>query len=245
VNGDKVPMAPGFGQQPRFIVTIQPVGTTFNPPAAMTLPNVDGLAPKSVIEMYSYDHDLSMFLAIGTGTVSSDGSTITSDPGVGVVKAGWHCGGDPNTTGSAGTCPVCQTCTGDSCNTDPAQDMKACTTPQVPSGTCKMGMCVGMPKVKITQPASGQMMTYYITGDNPPQMPTINAQAAVQGVTPDPTAMTTFNWTVATNLGAGECPHGPSSAVQASFMQSVTGGRFTPMFPNLQGGDRCSQSRPP
>jgi PKD repeat protein len=122
VNGDKVPMAPGFGQQPRFIVTIQPVGTMFNPPAAMTLPNVDGLKPKAVTEMYSYDHDLAMFVAIGTGTVSSDGSVIQSDPGVGVVKAGWHCGGDPNTIGSAGTCPLCQTCTGDSCAADPSQD---------------------------------------------------------------------------------------------------------------------------
>lgn len=101
VNGDKVPMAPGFGQQPRFIVTIQPVGTTFNPPAPITLPNVDGLAPKAVTEMYSYDHDLSMFVAIGTGTVSADGSVITSNPGVGVLKAGWHCGGNPNQSGGA------------------------------------------------------------------------------------------------------------------------------------------------
>ena len=122
VNGDKVPMSPGFGQQPRFIVTIQPVGTVFNPPAAMTLPNVDGLKPKQVTEMYSYDHDLAMFVAIGTGTVSSDGSVITSDPGVGVVKAGWHCGGDPNTIGSAGTCPLCQACQGDGCAADPSQD---------------------------------------------------------------------------------------------------------------------------
>ena len=30
VNLDKIPMAPGFGQQPRFMVTIQPNGTTFN-----------------------------------------------------------------------------------------------------------------------------------------------------------------------------------------------------------------------
>src|SRR5262249_34439424 len=43
VHGDKVPMVPGFGQQPRFIVTIQPAGAVFNPPAAITLPNVDGL----------------------------------------------------------------------------------------------------------------------------------------------------------------------------------------------------------
>src|SRR5207302_6104848 len=90
VNGDKVPMAPGFGQQPRFIVTIQPVGTTFNPPAAITLPNVDGLRPKAVTEMYSYDHDVGMFTAIGTGTVSADGSAIASNPGGGVLQAGWH-----------------------------------------------------------------------------------------------------------------------------------------------------------
>src|SRR5215470_4165810 len=101
VNGDKVPMAPGFGQQPRFIVTIQPVGTNFNPPAPITLPNVDGLAPKAVTEMYSYDHDLGMFIAIGTGTVSADGSSIVSNPGVGVLKAGWHCGGNPNQSGGA------------------------------------------------------------------------------------------------------------------------------------------------
>lgn len=130
VNGDKVPMSPGFGQQPRFIVTIQPVGTTFNPPAPITLPNVDGLAPKHVTEMYSYDHDLGMFIAIGTGTVSDDGSVIASNPGVGVLKAGWHCGGDPNSTGSAGTCPECQTCQGSSCVTDPAQDGKTLASDQ-------------------------------------------------------------------------------------------------------------------
>ncbi len=101
VNGDKVPMVPGFGQQPRYIVTIQPVGTLFNPPAPITLPNVDGLTPSSITEMYSYDHDLGMFIAIGTGTVSADGSVIASNPGVGVLKAGWHCGGNPNAAGGA------------------------------------------------------------------------------------------------------------------------------------------------
>lgn len=106
VNGDKVPMAPGFGQQPRFIVSIQPVGTRFDPPAPMTLPNVDGLQPRAVTEMYSYDHDLGMFVAIGTGTVSPDGSVIASNPGVGVLKAGWHCGGDPNSSGSSASLAV-------------------------------------------------------------------------------------------------------------------------------------------
>jgi hypothetical protein len=115
VHGDKVPMAPGFGQQPRFIVTIQPVGTLFNPPAAMSLPNVDGLAPNAKTEMYSYDHDLSMFVAIGAASVSADGSVISSDPGTGVLKAGWHCGGNPNQTGNAGYCGDCKVCQGDQC----------------------------------------------------------------------------------------------------------------------------------
>src|SRR5262249_22973012 len=99
-NPDKGPMGPGFGQQPRSVVTIQPVGTTFNPPAAITIPNMDGLTPNAKTEMYSYDHDLAAFVAIGVGTVSADGSVIASDPGVGVLKAGWHCGGNPNVPGS-------------------------------------------------------------------------------------------------------------------------------------------------
>jgi len=100
VHGDKVPMLPGFGQQPRFIVTIQPAGAIFNPPAAITLPNVDGLKPREVTEMYSFDHDIGSFVAIGTGVVSDDGQVIRSSPGVGVLKAGWHCGGNPAPTGS-------------------------------------------------------------------------------------------------------------------------------------------------
>ena len=45
VHPDKVPMVPNFGQQPTFIVTIQPAGVHFNPPAALTIPNTDGFAP--------------------------------------------------------------------------------------------------------------------------------------------------------------------------------------------------------
>lgn len=138
VNGDKVPMAPGFGQQPRFIVTIQPVGTTFNPPAPITLPNVDGLQPKAVTEMYSYDHDLGMFIAIGTGTVSSDGSVIASNAGVGVLKAGWHCGGNPAANGTVADCPDCQICQNNACTADPNKDGTACQTNKV----CCNGTCV-------------------------------------------------------------------------------------------------------
>src|SRR5207244_11368969 len=114
VNREQVPMAPGFGQQPRFIVTIQPAGAVFNPPAAITLPNVDGLKSRAVTEMYSFDHDISSFVAIGTGTVSDDGLVIRSNPGVGVLKAGWHCGGVSADLGSVANCPVCMYCVGTS-----------------------------------------------------------------------------------------------------------------------------------
>ena len=138
VNPDKVPMAPGFGQQPRYVVTIQPVGTTFNPPAAISIPNVDGLAPNAKTEMYSFDHDLAAFVAIGSGSVSADGAVIASDTGVGVIKAGWHCGGNPATTGSAGTCPTCQKCVGSNCNPDNAQ-----VPPQSSPTDCKKEICSG------------------------------------------------------------------------------------------------------
>ena len=126
VHGDKVPMVPGFGQQPRFIVTIQPSGAVFTIPAAITLPNVDGLKPRAVTEMYSFDHDIGSFVAIGTGVVSDDGQIIRSSPGVGVLKAGWHCGGDPNSTGSAATCTDCKKCEGSQCVSDSAQNTKPC-----------------------------------------------------------------------------------------------------------------------
>jgi hypothetical protein len=143
VNLDKVPMVPGFGQQPRFIVTIQPVGTTFNPPAQITIPNVDGLAPRAVTEMYSYDHDLASFVAIGTATVSADGSVIASDPGVGVLKAGWHCGGDPNANGTVADCPSCKICQNNACVTNPAQEGASCPLTGG-TGICVSGVCQPM-----------------------------------------------------------------------------------------------------
>lgn len=140
VHGDKVPMVPGFGQQPRFIVTIQPAGAVFNPPAPITLPNVDGLKPREVTEMYSFDHDISSFVAIGTGVVSEDGQVIRSSPGVGVLKAGWHCGGNPTTRACLHNCPECQKCVDPpcQCEQDPAQQNHPCNSNQ---GCCNNGVC--------------------------------------------------------------------------------------------------------
>ncbi len=106
VHADKIPMAPGAGMQPRFIVTVQPAGAHFDPPAAVTFPNVDALAPGTITEMFSFDHDLGAFVAIGTGTVSEDGTVIRSDPGFGIVKAGWHCAAPPGEDGDGGALEV-------------------------------------------------------------------------------------------------------------------------------------------
>ncbi len=104
VNNNKIPMPPPNGMQPQFIVTIQPTGTVFDPPAPLTLPNVDAHPPGAEVEMYSYDHDLEEFVIIGLGTVNRDGTLIESNVGVGVIKAGWHCGSPPV---ASGTCTHC------------------------------------------------------------------------------------------------------------------------------------------
>ena len=137
VHGDKVPMVPNFGQQPRFIVTIQPAGVHFDPPAPLTIPNLDGLGPGQVTELYSFDHDLGQFVSIGPGSVSEDGLVIASDPGVGIIKGGWHCGGDPAASGTVANCPECQICKTTSCVANDSQ------TPAQVTGNCMKEICSG------------------------------------------------------------------------------------------------------
>lgn len=136
VHTDRVPMIPNFGQQPRFIVTIQPAGALFEPPARLTLPNLDGLAPGAVTEMYSFDHDLGRFVTIGLATVSDDGTVVTSSPGGGVRKAGWHCGGNPAGSGTTHDCPTCRKCVKEHCVQDNGQ-----SPPPGPAGDCNREIC--------------------------------------------------------------------------------------------------------
>jgi hypothetical protein len=135
VHSDKVPMTPNFGQAPRLIVTIQPAGALFDPPAPLTLPNVEGFAPGTVTEMYSFDHDLGHFVSIGPATVSEDGTLIRSNPGVGILKAGWHCGGNPGGTGTPHDCPLCRKCEDETCVADDSQ------SPEQETGNCRGEIC--------------------------------------------------------------------------------------------------------
>ena len=163
VNASKIPMAPPNGMQPQFIVTIQPTGARFDPPARLTLPNVDGHPAGAQVEMYSFDHDLEEFVAIGLGTVSSDSTLVESNPGIGVIKAGWHCGSQPGGSGCceenggcgycfdpSGSCPVnctfvpsriAETQTVGNCQTEKCSgsDVNDSDVPEYNCGTCEDG----------------------------------------------------------------------------------------------------------
>jgi hypothetical protein len=87
--------------------------------------------------MYSFDHDLGHFVSIGPATVSEDGTVIRSDSGVGILKAGWHCGGNPSGTGTPHDCPLCQRCQGQACVADDGQ------SPEQNEGNCRREVCRG------------------------------------------------------------------------------------------------------
>ena len=62
VHRDKVPMPPPGGAAPRLVWTIQPSGILFDPPAQITYPNVEGMPPGQILDIFSFDHDLGQFV---------------------------------------------------------------------------------------------------------------------------------------------------------------------------------------
>ena len=66
-----------------------------------------------------------------------------------MLKAGWHCGGNPSPTGTAANCAQCQKCEGTTCVPDngaSCDDGKFCTSgdgKQAGSDTCDGGACQG------------------------------------------------------------------------------------------------------
>ena len=96
VPPDRIPAPLPSSLQPDLVISIQAMDaagnevTNFDVPAPITFPNTEGLAPGETSLIFSFNHDAGRWDAIGTGTVSADGSTIVSDPGVGVRAPGWH-----------------------------------------------------------------------------------------------------------------------------------------------------------
>ncbi len=148
VARDRVPMAPPKGSIFTIALTIQPAGTRFDPPARLCVPTNDpSLTPGTQIEMYSFDHDLEDWISIGTGTVDDRG-VLCTDPGFGVVKAGWHGGPPPpppcKCIGKCQTDNPCQTasCNPDTCacETHDKPDHTACTDDD---NDCTIDECIG------------------------------------------------------------------------------------------------------
>lgn len=147
VRSERVPMEPPLGSSFMLAWTIQPAGATFDPPARLCIPNADH-APGQQVEMFSFDHDQEAFVAIGTATVQEDGTQICSDPGFGVVKAGWHgCVPPPPPPTCTSSCDDGNPCTSDRCENgacvhDPVADGTACDDASgCGEGVCMAGTC--------------------------------------------------------------------------------------------------------
>jgi hypothetical protein len=226
VHSDKVPMVPNFGQQPRLIVTIQPAGARFDPPARLTLPNLEGLAPGMVTEFYSFDHDLGHFVSIGPGTVSDDGTVIASNPGVGILKAGWHCGGNPSSSGTSHACPECTRCVNNSCapsDSPNCDDKDRCTI----NDRCQGGLCTGDPvEVKKIEGAcvvaQGQELSLTAESNAPDRVKWV-APGGTPGSGTGGSFSVTYNaegdYVVTTQCGPASRSHKVTSGVDCSSIQ--------------------------
>lgn len=92
VRAERVPDAPPMGSNFTMVWTTQPSGIRFDPPARVCLPN-PGHPAGHQMEIFSFDHDLSTWVGLGTATVTEDGLRACTDEGFGLFKTGW--GGAP------------------------------------------------------------------------------------------------------------------------------------------------------
>lgn len=105
VHHDDIPMPMPDGASPPFAWTLQPAGSTFDPPIRIEYPNMSGLPAGAIAYFLSFNHDTERFEIVASGHVLKDGSKIVSDPGVGLSLAGWGCNCPPySVTGGCGNC---------------------------------------------------------------------------------------------------------------------------------------------
>ncbi len=84
-------MLPPGVLQHTFDITVQAPGiTNFAAPAPMTFPNTFGAAPGTQLNFLSFDHTTGRLVIEGTATVSADGLSVSTDPGTGITRPGWH-----------------------------------------------------------------------------------------------------------------------------------------------------------
>ncbi len=103
VHHDDIPMPIPDGASPPFAWTLQPAGSTFDPPIRIEYPNMSGLPARSIAYFLSFNHDTERFEIVASGHVTNDGARIMTDAGVGLTIAGWGCNCPPySVTGSCG-----------------------------------------------------------------------------------------------------------------------------------------------
>ena len=86
---DQAPVALPDTLRPALLITIQPVGLEFNPPAQVTFPNLDNMPTGNNLDLYSVEPGTGQFIVAGLGQVSIDGSTVATISG-GVRQTSWH-----------------------------------------------------------------------------------------------------------------------------------------------------------
>jgi hypothetical protein len=75
--------------RPGMAITIQPAGVRFNPPAHLTFPNADAMAPGNELNLWSLSPDTGTFNMVGKGVVTGDGQSFVTTEG-GVSASAWH-----------------------------------------------------------------------------------------------------------------------------------------------------------
>ena len=138
VRAERVPDVPPLGSSFTVVWTVQPAGMRFDPPARICLPN-EGHAAGEQIELFSFDHDLTDWVGIGSATVTEDGTQICTDDGFGLYKSGW---------GGAPPPPPPPTCVngcddGNPCTSDSCQDGSCVHEPANEGGKCDDGSGCG------------------------------------------------------------------------------------------------------
>ncbi len=105
--------------RPGMAVTIQPAGIRFNPPARITFPNADAMAPSNELNLWSLSPDTGKFNIVGKMAVSTDGQTFITVEG-GVAASAWHfplaTGTTSNPNQGNNFCGSCRTSVGSDAN---------------------------------------------------------------------------------------------------------------------------------
>jgi uncharacterized repeat protein (TIGR01451 family) len=116
VPPDRLPGALPPGLHFPLVITVQTDGpTNFDRPVPVCFPNLPDpttgvrLAAGAKSALWSFNHDTGQFEIVGPMTVSADGRTVCTDPGVGILAPSWH-----------GTQP------GSSCNPEPKKPKDRC-----------------------------------------------------------------------------------------------------------------------